>query len=61
MVDMITCGLWSPRSPDLNVCYFCLWQTLKGRVFVNSQPLQELKTVFEDKLLIFLDQSSIAC
>lgn len=41
---LITCGLWPPRSPDLNPCDYYLWGTLKDRVYVNSpHSLQELK------------------
>jgi hypothetical protein len=41
---LITCGLWPPRSPDLNPCDYYLWGTLKDRVYVNNpHSLQELK------------------
>jgi hypothetical protein len=33
---VVTTGLWPPRSPDLNPCYFYLWGKLKDKVYVNS-------------------------
>jgi hypothetical protein len=36
--------LWAPRSPDWNLCDYCLWVTLKDDCSVsNPQSLQELK------------------
>lgn len=47
---LITCGLWPPRSPDLNL--YCLWQTLENIVHVNyPQSLQELKDNIERKVM----------
>ena len=32
----INCGLWHPRAPYLNLCYYYLRGTLKGRVCMNN-------------------------
>jgi hypothetical protein len=41
---LITCGLWRHKSPDLNLCDFYMWATLKDRIYVkNPHSLQELK------------------
>ena len=39
----LTC--WPPRSPDLTLCDFFLWEYIKDRVFVPPLPvsLNELK------------------
>jgi hypothetical protein len=36
--------LWTHRSPDLNLCNFCLWEALKNRVYVSiPHSLLQLK------------------
>jgi hypothetical protein len=42
---VVSRGLWPPRSPDLNSCYFFLWGRLKDKVYVkNPHTLDELKS-----------------
>jgi hypothetical protein len=38
---IISTGLWSPRSPDLGVCDFYLWENLKGKVYRNTPRTAE--------------------
>lgn len=36
--------MWPPKSQDMNPCNYCLWGTLKDKVYVNNpHSLQELK------------------
>jgi hypothetical protein len=39
---IITTRLWPPRSPDLSVCDFYLWGSLKGNVYRNALALLKL-------------------
>jgi hypothetical protein len=39
--QIIGCGLWPPRLPDLNTCNFYLWGSLKGKVYVNNPHFLE--------------------
>ena len=40
----ISKGLWPPRSPDLSLCDFYLWETLKQKVYANNpHNLDQLK------------------
>ena len=40
----ISKGLWPPRSPDLPLCDFYLWGTLKQKVYANNpHNLDQLK------------------
>ncbi|KAG8174791.1 hypothetical protein JTE90_013053 [Oedothorax gibbosus] len=42
---------WPPRSPDLSVCDFFLWGTLKSKVYNNNpHNLQELQQNISDKI-----------
>jgi hypothetical protein len=34
--QIISQGLWPPRSPNLSVCDFHLWGNLKGKVYKNN-------------------------
>ncbi|KAG8186614.1 hypothetical protein JTE90_019935 [Oedothorax gibbosus] len=43
--------LWPPRSPDLSVCDFFLWGTLKSKLYSNNpQNLQELQQNIADEI-----------
>ena len=42
---------WPPRSPDLSVCDYYLWGTLKSKVYRNNpQSLQELQQNISDEI-----------
>lgn len=42
---IISRRIWPPRSPDLNPCDFCLWDTVKEKMYMNNphslEKLQE--------------------
>lgn len=49
---IISQGLWPPRSPDLTVCDFYLWGTLKNRVYRNNpHSVDELKNSIRTEIL----------
>jgi hypothetical protein len=52
---IISSGIWSARSSELNSCDFFFWSCLKSKVY-NSNPRkkEELKQIFRRKLQIFL-------
>jgi hypothetical protein len=43
--QILSQGLWPPRSPDLSICDFYLWGNLKGKVYKNNpRTADALKT-----------------
>ena len=42
---------WPPRSPDLSMCDFCLWEFLKSRVYAGKPcTLGELKAAIRENI-----------
>ncbi|PSN46547.1 hypothetical protein C0J52_19601, partial [Blattella germanica] len=57
---IVSRGLWSPRSPDINPCDFYLWGKLKSVVYANNPHTldelkenirQEIRNISRDELL----------
>jgi hypothetical protein len=54
---LISHALWPSRSPNLNMCNYYLWGTLKDRVYMNNpQQLQQLKNYIQGEIQSILKQ-----